>query len=149
MSIAEVIRLVMLKNPAIAAMSQMSRSEKPTFRSPSRSLSSTVHGSMHGPGFSGGASLTAGYTLTGGAAFADAFHVFAVEWEPAVVRFYVDGSLYETRTPADLKAGQAWVFDHPFFILLNVAVGGDWPGRPDATSVFPQTMLVDYVRVYR
>src|SRR5437867_3131660 len=110
---------------------------------------STVHGSMHGPGFSGGASLSAGYTLAGGAAFADAFHVFAVEWESGAVRFYVDGSLYETRTPADLKAGQAWVFDHPFFILVNVAVGGDWPGSPDATSVFPQTMLVDYVRVYR
>jgi len=110
---------------------------------------STVHGSMHGPGFSGGASLTGGYTLPGGAAFADAFHVFAVEWEPGVVRFYVDGNLYQTRTPADLKAGQAWVFDHPFFILLNVAVGGSWPGSPDATSVFPQTMRVDYVRVYR
>ncbi|PYQ07245.1 MAG: hypothetical protein DMF82_04265 [Acidobacteria bacterium] len=110
---------------------------------------STVHGSMHGPGFSGGASLSAGYTLPGGAAFADAFHVFAVEWEPGAVRFYVDGNLYETRTSADLKTGQTWVFDHPFFILLNVAVGGDWPGSPDATSVFPQTMLVDYVRVYR
>jgi amino acid transporter/beta-glucanase (GH16 family) len=110
---------------------------------------SIVHGSMHGPGFSGGASLSAGYTLTGGAAFADAFHVFAVEWEPGAVRFYVDGILYETRTPADLKAGQTWVFDHPFFILLNVAVGGDWPGSPDATTVFPQTMRVDYVRVYR
>ena len=109
----------------------------------------TVHGSMHGPGFSGGASLSAGYTLPGGAAFADAFHVFAVEWEPGAVRFYVDDNLYETRTQADLKTGQTWVFDHPFFILLNVAVGGDWPGSPDASSVFPQTMLVDYVRVYR
>jgi amino acid transporter/beta-glucanase (GH16 family) len=110
---------------------------------------SVVHGSMHGPGFSGGASLSAGYTLPGGTAFADGFHVFAVEWEPGAVRFYVDGNLYETRTPTDLKPGQTWVFDHPFFILLNVAVGGDWPGSPDATSVFPQTMLVDYVRVYR
>jgi amino acid transporter/beta-glucanase (GH16 family) len=110
---------------------------------------STVHGSMHGPGFSGGQSLTAAYTLPGGAAFADAFHVFAVEWEPAVVRFFVDGNLYSTHTLADLRTGQTWVFDHPFFILLNVAVGGDWPGRPDATTVFPQTMRVDYVRVYR
>jgi beta-glucanase (GH16 family) len=80
---------------------------------------------------------------------ADAFHVFAVEWEPALLRFYVDDTLYATRTPADLKAGQAWVFDHPFFILLNVAVGGSWPGNPDASTVFPQTMVVDYVRVYR
>ena len=72
-----------------------------------------------------------------------------VRVDPESIRFYVDGSLYETRTPADLKAGQTWVFDHPFFMLINVAVGGDWPGSPDATSVFPQTMLVDYVRVYR
>jgi amino acid transporter/beta-glucanase (GH16 family) len=110
---------------------------------------SAVHGSMHGPGYSGGASLTGTYTLANGAAFADAFHVFAVDWEPGVVRFYVDGSLYETRTPADLRPGQTWVFDHPFFIILNVAVGGSWPGSPDATTVFPQSMLVDYVRVYR
>jgi len=106
-----------------------------------------VHGSMHGPGYSGSNGLTGAYTLPSGK-FADDFHVFAVEWEPAAVRFYVDGQLYETRTPTDLPAGTSWVFDHPFFVLLNVAVGGDWPGSPDATTVFPQTMLVDYVRVY-
>ena len=108
----------------------------------------TVHGTIHGPGYSGGQSLGGAYALPGGAAVADAFHVFAVEWEPALIRFYVDDTLYETRTPADLKAGQAWVFDHPFFMLLNVAVGGSWPGNPDASTVFPQTMRVDYVRVY-
>ena len=106
-----------------------------------------VHGSMHGPGYSGSSGLTGTYTLPSGN-FADDFHIFAVEWEPSVVRFYVDGNLYETRTPADLPAGKTWVFDHPFFILLNVAVGGDWPGNPDQTTVFPQSMLVDYVRVY-
>ena len=106
-----------------------------------------VHGSMHGPGYSGSSGLTATYTLPSGN-FADDFHIFAVEWEPSVVRFYVDGNLYETRTPADLPAGKTWVFDHPFFMLLNVAVGGDWPGSPDQTTVFPQSMLVDYVRVY-
>ena len=57
--------------------------------------------------------------------------------------------MYKTRTPADLPAGTTWVFDHPFFIILNVAVGGGWPGNPDATTVFPQQMLVDYVRVYQ
>jgi beta-glucanase (GH16 family) len=106
-----------------------------------------VHGSMHGPGYNGGNGLTAPDTLPSGK-FADAFHIFAVEWEPNVVRFYVDGNLYETRTPADLPPGKTWVFDHPFFILLNVAVGGDWPGSPDVSTVFPQNMLVDYVRVY-
>ncbi len=105
-----------------------------------------VHGSMHGPGYSGGSPLTGTYTLPAGK-FADDFHVFAVEWEPNVIRFYVDNNLYETRTPADIP-GKTWVYDHPFFLLLNVAVGGNWPGDPDATTVFPQRMLVDYVRVY-
>jgi beta-glucanase (GH16 family) len=108
-----------------------------------------VHGTIHGPGYSGGSGIGSSFTFPGGAVAADDFHVFAVEWEPAAIRFYVDGSLYATRTAADLPAGQRWVFDHPFFLLLNVAVGGSWPGSPDATTVFPQTMLVDYVRVYR
>ena len=108
----------------------------------------TVHATIHGPGYSGGDSIGDAYTTPGRAPMADAFHVFAAEWEPAVIRFYVDGTLFSTRTPADLKAGQAWVFDHPFFVILNVAVGGNWPGNPDATTVFPQTMRVDYVRVY-
>jgi beta-glucanase (GH16 family) len=110
---------------------------------------SIVHGTIHGPGYSGAAGIGAPYTLTTGQRFADDFHTFAVEWEPDVIRWYVDGQLYQTRTPSDLPAGSAWVFDHPFFIILNVAVGGNWPGSPDATTVFPQTMLVDYVRVYR
>src|SRR5438132_649148 len=82
------------------------------------------HGWVHGPGYSGGDSLSAGFALPGGEALADGFHLFAVEWEPAIVRFSIDGNLYETRTPADLRPGQVWVFDHPFFMLLNVAVGG-------------------------
>jgi beta-glucanase (GH16 family) len=106
-----------------------------------------VHGSMHGPGYSGGNGLGGFYTLPSGK-FADDFHIFAVEWEPRAVRFYVDNNLYQTRTPTDLPAVKKWVFDHPFFILLNVAVGGDWPGSPDRTTVFPQQMLVDYVKVY-
>jgi beta-glucanase (GH16 family) len=75
--------------------------------------------------------------------------VFAIEWEPKAVHFFVDQELYATFTPARLPAGMHWVFDHPFFIILNVAVGGDWPGPPDSTTVFPQVMLVDYVRVYK
>jgi beta-glucanase (GH16 family) len=107
----------------------------------------TNHGSMHGPGYSGGNPLTGNYVLPSGR-LADAFHVYAVEWEPSQVRFYVDDHLYETRSPADVPAGKRWVFDHPFFVILNVAVGGDFPGNPDASTVFPQRMLVDYVRVY-
>ena len=110
---------------------------------------SIVHGTFHGPGYSGANGIGAPYTLPNGQKFSDDFHTFAVEWEPNVMRFYVDGLLYKTRTPADLPAGKSWVFDHPFFIILNVAVGGYWPGNPDATTVFPQQMLVDYVRVYQ
>jgi beta-glucanase (GH16 family) len=111
---------------------------------------SIAHGTLHGPGYSGANGITAAYTLPPGRRkFSDGFHIFAVEWEPNVIRFYVDGLLYKTRTPADLPPGTTWVFDHPFFILLNVAVGGNFPGNPDATTVFPQTMQVDYVRVYQ
>lgn len=106
-----------------------------------------IWGSIHGPGYTGGSGVGSSYTLPSGK-FADDFHVFAVEWETNVVRFYVDKNLYETRTPADLPGGGTWVFDHPFFILLNVAVGGDWPGPPDNNTQFPQSMMVDYVRVY-
>src|SRR5205823_5622652 len=109
----------------------------------------TVHGTIHGPGYSRANGISAAYSLTGKSRFADRFHVFAVEWEPDVIRFYVDNHLYATRTPKDLPAGKKWVFDHPFFIILNLAVGGDWPGSPDSSTVFPETMLVDYVRVYR
>ncbi len=108
-----------------------------------------VHGSLHGPGFFGGQSLEASYSLPEGKRLADDFHVFAVEWEPGVIRFYLDGQLYSTRTPEDVPPAGKWVFDHPFFLLLNVAVGGAWPGSPDASTVFPQTMRVDYVRLYQ
>ncbi len=106
---------------------------------------SVIHGSLHGPNFPP-QGATGIYTLPNGERFADRFYVFAIEWEPEVVRFYADRHLYKTVRRGDVPV---WVFDHPYFILLNVAVGGDWPGDPDATTVFPQTMLVDYVRVYR
>jgi len=87
--------------------------------------------------------------LPSGQSLGDDFHVYAVEWEPGVVRFYFDAENYATFTQSQWPAGGQWVFDHPFFIILNVAVGGDWPGNPDATTQFPQQMLVDYVRVYK
>ena len=108
----------------------------------------TNHGSLHGPGAKGTASLTSILTLPAGQKLSDDFHVYAVEWEPEAIRFYVDASLYATFIPQQWPAGATWVFDHPFFLLLNVAVGGDWPGSPDARTKFPQRMLVDYVRVY-
>lgn len=108
-----------------------------------------VHGSLHGPSSTSRTSdATAPFSLPAGQNFADAFHLYAVEWEPGVVRFYVDTNLYATFTQSQWPTGGTWVFDHPFFIILNVAVGGTWPGSPDSTTQFPQQMLVDYVRVY-
>jgi beta-glucanase (GH16 family) len=107
-----------------------------------------VHGTMHGPGYSQSNGISGSYALPTGA-FADDFHVFTVEWTPGQVRWLVDEREYHRTTPTDLPSGTAWVFDHPFFLLLNVAVGGAWPGNPDASTTFPQQMVVDYVRVYR
>jgi len=105
----------------------------------------TVHGTIHGPGYSGGSGPGGTYSI--GQPFADGFHTFAVDWTPTAITWSVDGVNYQTKTTAD-TGGNEWVFDHPFFMLLNVAVGGTWPGYPDASTQFPQQMKVDYVRVY-
>jgi beta-glucanase (GH16 family) len=110
---------------------------------------SAVHGSMHGPGYSEELDFTSTYKKPGGVKISDDFHEFSIEWEPGSVRFFVDDQQYAAFFPSHLPAGKKWVFDHPFFILLNVAVGGDWPGSPDRSTRFPQRMLVDYVRVYQ
>ncbi|SBT40255.1 glycoside hydrolase family 16 protein [Micromonospora auratinigra] len=107
---------------------------------------STVHGTIHGPGYSGAGGLGGAATLPGGQALADTFHTYAVDWAPDSITWYLDGVAYTRKTPADV-GGNKWVFDHPFFLLLNVAVGGNWPGSPDGSTVFPQTMVIDYVRV--
>jgi beta-glucanase (GH16 family) len=104
----------------------------------------TNHGSLHAPGYD----PTGTSSLGSGQSFADAFHTFAAEWDPGEVRFYVDDQLYETQVQGALDGG-TWTFDQPFFLLLNVAVGGAWPGSPDTTTTFPQTLLVDWVRVYQ
>ncbi|MFI7661359.1 family 16 glycosylhydrolase [Micromonospora parva] len=104
----------------------------------------TVYGTVHGPGYSGGGGITGSRTL--GAPLADTFHTYRVDWEPNVITWYVDGVQYHRVDSARL-GGNRWVFDHPFFMILNVAVGGNWPGYPDGSTQFPQQMLVDYVRV--
>ncbi len=109
----------------------------------------TVFGSLHGPGYSAGNALHASYKLPGGKAFKDGYHTFGVLWKKDAITFSVDGKPYRTRTPADLPEGTKWVFDKPHFFIVNLAVGGHWPGKPDATTVFPQDYLVDYIRVYR
>jgi beta-glucanase (GH16 family) len=108
-----------------------------------------IHGSLHGPSAVAHTSdATSTISLPAGQNYSDDFHVYAIEWQPGTVRFYVDSNNYATFTQAQWPAGGQWVFDHPFFVILNLAVGGVWPGSPDATTQFPQQMLVDYVRVY-
>ena len=114
----------------------------------------TDHGTIHGPhtggagSYNGGAGVGGTYTLPGGAVLGDDFHIFAVEWTTNQIKWYLDNVQYFTATPASLPSDGIWPFSLPQFLLLNVAVGGNWPGNPDGTTVFPQQMLVDYVRVY-
>jgi beta-glucanase (GH16 family) len=106
-----------------------------------------LHGTIHGPGYHGDLAIGARYELAEAGFHLD-FHVFAVEWTADSITWLVDGEQYHHVTPDDLPPGTRWVFDHPFFLLLNVAVGGRWVGDPDESTRFPQTMLVDWVRVY-
>ena len=109
-----------------------------------------VFGTVHGPGYSGGDSVGALYLRPEGS-FAGSFHDFAVEWDPGHIAWTLDGTLYHTVTRADLPEGSAWVFDHEYFLLLNLAVGGTFlgpGGGPDATTPDVAAMGVDHVRVY-
>ena len=116
----------------------------------------TDHGTIHGPqnnscggDYNCGGGVGGTYTLPGGAALADNFHIYAVEWTTNQITWFMDTINYFTATPASLPANSTWVFTQPQFFILNVAVGGNWPGNPDGTTVFPQQMLVDYIRVYQ
>ena len=107
----------------------------------------TTYASIHGPGFAlpgigWGGQQPDGSPITG------AFHTYGVDWAPGSITWRLDGRPYLTVRRSDLAAGQAWVFDHPMFLLLDMAVGGDWPGPPDATTPLPATTLVDWVRVW-
>jgi beta-glucanase (GH16 family) len=106
----------------------------------------TVYGTVHGPGYFGGDGVGSPFSVSGAPLHED-FHLYAIEWSPGEIRWYVDDALSNIVT--DEQVPGPWVYDHPFFILLNLAIGGVWPGYPDETTQFPQQLLVDYVRVYR
>jgi len=105
-----------------------------------------IHGSLHGPGYSGGAAITKSFSMPETRFDVD-FHIYAVEWGEDFIQFFVDDNLYQELNPEDVTG--EWVYDHPFYIILNLAVGGDYVGFPTSETSFPQTMLVDYVRVYQ
>ena len=138
-----------------------------------------VSGSIHGPGYSGltdpQGQVTKSYDL-GNDRYDAGFHVFGIEWSPQYINYYIDDVLYNQITPSDIVVTPAdavytlndgvaatadteaveptditgdWVFNKPFYIIINLAVGGNFPGNPDSGETFPQNMLVDYVRVYK
>lgn len=107
---------------------------------------SVTHGTLHGPGYSGGNSIGKAYALANGRFDTD-YHIYAVEWGEDYIDFFVDNFLYQRLTPADVTG--EWVYNQPFFLLLNVAVGGNFVGFPTTGTPFPQSMYVDYVKVYK
>jgi beta-glucanase (GH16 family) len=108
---------------------------------------STLYGTIHGPGYSGAEGPGKNTKLKNGK-FSDGFNVFAVEWRPERIDWYLNGRLYSSKTPSDLPKDANWAFDHTFFVILNLAIGGNWPGDPDGSTSFPARVEVDYVRVY-
>ena len=111
----------------------------------------TIRATIHGPGYSGANGLWQNHTLPDGGRVDDAaFHIYGAIWSPHMIQFYVDdpGNVFCVRSAADVPAGGEWVFNHPFFLVMNLAVGGLWPGSPDATTPDPSRVWVDYVRLY-
>ncbi|WP_169853166.1 family 16 glycosylhydrolase [Anaerohalosphaera lusitana] len=108
-----------------------------------------IHGTIHYGG-QGAHDSSGGSYSDGGVNFGDDYHIYTMVWEPTVMHWYVDGQLYSTKS-SWWSEGEPFPapFDKRFHLLLNIAVGGNWPGSPDETTVFPQTMHVDYVRVYQ
>jgi beta-glucanase (GH16 family) len=111
----------------------------------------TIKSTIHGPGYSGGEGIGKTRKFPGGGRVDDEFHVYGTIWSPGKVSFYVDDwtKPFFTATPRDLPKGRRWVYDRPFFAILNLAVGGSWPRDPDAATPSPAKMTVDYVRAYR
>ncbi len=105
-----------------------------------------IFGTIHGPGYSGGVSF--GNTYDFGEPVANDYHTYAVEWSPDNIEWYVDGILYHSAAPEDVAPNE-WVFNHPFYMIFNMAIGGNFGGSISPDIIFPQTMLIDYVRVYQ
>ncbi|MBP7184131.1 MAG: glycoside hydrolase family 16 protein [Saprospiraceae bacterium] len=105
-----------------------------------------IYGTVHGPGYSGGSSITKSYAIQNQRFDAD-FHLYAIEWQKDQIDFFVDDFLYERITPNDVKG--KWVFNNPFYIIMNLAIGGNFVGYPTESTFFPQKMTIDYVKVYK
>jgi len=117
-----------------------------------------IFASVHGPGYSGADPISGDFELSGGETFGDDFHVFAVEWDPGRITFFLDGEVvnsvvtggeaFHIVRSTDVPSGADWVFNNEFYVLLNLAVGGNLGGPVGPDTVFPAKMLIDYVRFY-
>ena len=107
-------------------------------------------GSVHGPGFTGSSGLGATYNFPSGQTAGGEFHTYGMIWSPGSVSYSIDGIPYATFTPSSLSGSMVWPFDggQTNFIILNLAIGGNWPGAPDSSTPLPSQMLIDYVRIY-
>jgi beta-glucanase (GH16 family) len=103
-----------------------------------------VHGTIHGPGFAG-LEHGIGQEHDTGVPLADDFHVYGVEWRPNHITWYLDGRPYLTRTPADTPRNR-WPFSDDFFLLVNLAVSGDWPGNRNDDPDLPAALIIDWIR---
>ncbi len=112
------------------------------------SAPSTASSAIHGPGYSGDTPFVQPNTLTSGSYAAD-FHTFAVEWDASAIKYFIDDKLYYNVSRGAVELRGEWVFDKTFYVILNQAVGGNFDGDPQSDAIFPATMLIDYVRVYR
>jgi hypothetical protein len=110
----------------------------------------TGYSTLHAPMYNGGNGYGQSYKAASGADLSADFHTYAAEWDSKGIRFYLDNTLVFNADKATVENTRGiWIYDHPFYVILNLAVGGDWPGAVDATTPFPSQMQVDYVRVYQ
>jgi len=109
-------------------------------------IAQRAHGTIHGPGYCGGEAISNEFPTTD--FLADDFHLYAIEWTPDAISWYFDDHCYATVNSSQIQ-GNRWVFDHPFFVILNLAIGGNWPGYPDETTSFPQRLIIDHVKIYQ
>lgn len=111
-----------------------------------------IRSTIHGPHYYGANGPWHDYKFPNGGRVDDGnFHTYGIIWSPGMIQFYVDdpNNVFFVEDANDIPEGGSWVFDHPFFLVLNLAVGGDWPGNPDKTTPNPADVLVDYVRAYK
>ena len=113
---------------------------------------SVIRASLHAPGDTVGNSLRRDFRLPKGGRIDDgAFHTYGMIWSPGMIQFYVDdpANVFFIQNVSSVPEDRQWVFDHPFYLVMNLAVGGDWSGDPDNTTPTPSDIVVDYVRVYK